>query len=168
MCVFCVHLYVDICVCTFGCGYVRMYVYMYVCLCTLMCVCTKSCYLFNHVEESSTHAHSVGTITTVRSDDGQHLTTGDQPATGGRKGKRHHMYRENVRGRRGREEREGGERWEGREGGKVEIICMPYTRLPLSCSWRLTDEMTASILHRTSCGSESVCLSVFPKSIITI
>ena len=31
----------------------------------------------------------------------------------------------------------------------------------------LTDEITVSILHRASCGSESVCLSVFQKSIIT-
>ena len=63
------------------CVHVCMSTSMYTYIC--MCVC---CYLFNDVEECSTCVHSVGTVTTVRSDDGQHLTTGDQPAAGGRNG----------------------------------------------------------------------------------
>ena len=75
-----------------------------------MCVC---CYLFNDVEECSTCVHSVGTVTTVRSDDGQHLTTGDQPAAGGRNGEEAPRVEEGVRSGEGRSV------WSVREGGGV-------------------------------------------------
>ena len=83
---------------------------MYVCVC---------CYLFNDVEECSTCVHSVGTVTTVRSDDGQHLTTGDQPAAGGRNGEEASRVEEGVRSEEGRSV------WSVREGEECEEMERP-------------------------------------------
>ena len=93
----------DVCTCLYE--YIYVHIHMYVCVC---------CYLFNDVEECSTCVHSVGTVTTVRSDDGQHLTTGDQPAAGGRNGEEAPRVEEGVRSGEGRSV------WSVREGEECE------------------------------------------------